>query len=231
MRPHALSPPRRKRGPAPLHQHQDGRTSAPPRPPILPLHLRRSRSRPDCVPHPPEARRLSHLASHQRHLGPLAHFDVWALSQLRLHKPFRAVEELSTLASGRSSASASLRNLTRASKSWPATTSANASSMNGSPSFSPVLKIDDCDADICAYDRDDNNDVERTGRDDTQQFAVGAELMLTYKATTSVQRLRSSTAPVASSLTSPCLTTPATRASPWSTFPPAVARPSLRTTQ
>ena len=43
---------------------------APPRPPTLLLHLRRSRSRPDCVPHPPEARHLSHLASHQRHPEP-----------------------------------------------------------------------------------------------------------------------------------------------------------------
>ena len=62
--------PAENRGPALLHQHQDGRTSTPPRPPTLLLHLRRSRSRPDCVPHPPEARRLLHLASRQRHPEP-----------------------------------------------------------------------------------------------------------------------------------------------------------------
>ena len=62
--------PAENRGPALLHQHQDGRTSALPRPPTLLLCLRRSRSQPDCVPHPPEARRFSHLASYQRHPEP-----------------------------------------------------------------------------------------------------------------------------------------------------------------
>jgi hypothetical protein len=46
---------------------------------------------------------------------------------------------------------------------------------------SPVLEIGDCDADICAYDGDDSNDGERAGHDDTQLFAVGAEVMWTYQ--------------------------------------------------
>ena len=46
---------------------------------------------------------------------------------------------------------------------------------------SPVLKIGDCDVDICACDGNDNNDGERANHDDAQLFAVGAEVMLTYK--------------------------------------------------
>jgi hypothetical protein len=40
---------------------------------------------------------------------------------------------------------------------------------------SPVLKIGDCDADICACDGDDNH--ERADHNDTQLFVVGAKVL------------------------------------------------------
>ena len=51
-------------------------------------------------------------------------------------------------------------------------------------SFSPVIRIEDCDADVrCTRSggpSGDDFDSERLDHDDTQLFAVGAEVMLTY---------------------------------------------------
>lgn len=47
-------------------------------------------------------------------------------------------------------------------------------------SFTPILKIDEGDADVLPADIDDNDDGERADHDDTKLFAVGADVMLTF---------------------------------------------------
>ena len=63
----------------------------------------------------------------------------------------------------------------------PATTSVDAPTSNILPPL--PCSIGDCDAEICTCDGDDINDGKRAGHNDTQLFAVGAEVMWTYQMT------------------------------------------------